>query len=131
MAVSEHVPWHRREDLKPAVGHGFWWFMFGNGGGIAAVFLPVVILVGGVLGPLGVKNWVEDSRHFAWTLGNPLVKLFLLGLCFLTFVHAAHRLRYMLFDLGLRGSVVMLEWVCYGAAIVGTLVAAVLLFTTP
>jgi fumarate reductase subunit D len=84
-----------------------------------------------VLGPLGVKNFMEDSGHFAWTLGNPLVKLFLFGLCFLTFVHAAHRIRYMLFDLGLRSSVVALEWACYGAAIIGTVIAAVLLITTP
>ncbi len=129
--MAAHEPWHQRQDLKPAYGHSFWWFLFGNGGGIAAVFLPVVILVAGVLGPLGVKNWMEDSRHFAWALGNPLVKLFLLVLIFLTFVHAAHRLRYTLFDLGLRGSVVVLEWVCYGAAIAGTIVAAVLLITTP
>jgi fumarate reductase subunit D len=129
--AAHHEPWHRRENLKPAYGHGFWWFMFGNGGAIAAILLPVTILVVGVLGPLGVPNWMEDSKHFAWTLGNPLVKLFFLVLCFLTFVHAAHRLRYTLYDLGVRGSVRALELICYGAAILGTIVAAVLLFTTP
>jgi len=123
--------WHQREDVKPAYGHAFWWFLFGNGGAIAAVFLPVVILVAGVLGPLGVKNWMEDANHFGWTLGNPIIKLFFIVLCFLTFVHAAHRMRYTLFDFGLRGSVRTLEWACYGAAIVGTVVAAVLIVITP
>ena len=128
MAVQEHQPWHSNPDVKPAYGHSFWWFMFGNGGGIAAVFLPVIILVTGVLGPLGVKNWMEDPQHFAWTLGNPLVKLLLLVVVFLTFVHAAHRLRYTLFDLGLRGSVLALEGVCFCALILGSIIAVVLLF---
>ncbi len=130
MAV-EHDPWHRREGLKPAYGHSFWWFLFGNGGAIAAVLLPVTILVAGVLGPLGVPNWMEDTAHFSSTLGNPLVKLFFIVLCFLTFVHAAHRIRYTLFDLGVRGSVTVLERACYGAAIVATVVAAALIATTP
>jgi fumarate reductase subunit D len=129
--MAAHEPWHRRANVRPAYGHGFWWFMFGNGGAIAAILLPVTILVVGVLGPLGVANWTEDARHFAWTLGNPLVKLFLLVLVFFTFIHSAHRLRYTLYDLGVRGSVSALEWICYGAAIAGTIVAAVLLFTTP
>jgi len=131
MAATEHVPWHRRQDLRPAVGHGFWWFMFGNGGAIAAIFLPVTILVVGVLGPLGVNNWMEDSKHFAWTLGNPIIKLYFIVLCFLTFVHAAHRLRYALFDLGIRGATRALEWGCYGLAILATLAAAALLVVTP
>jgi len=134
MAVSEHgehVPWHRREDLKPAVGHGFWWFMFGNGGAIAAILLPVTILVVGVLGPLGVSNWMEDSAHFAWTLANPLIKLFFVVLCGFTFVHSAHRLQAMLFDFGIRDSTVLVQRACYGLAILATVAAAVLLIITP
>lgn len=129
--AAEHTHWHQRADLKPAYGHSFWWFMFGNGGAIAAILLPATILVAGVLGPLGVPNWMEDTRHFGWTLSNPLIKLYLVVLVFLTFIHAAHRLRYTLFDFGLRGSVAALEWVCYGAAVAGTLVAAFLIVTTP
>ena len=126
---TQHRHWHQREDLKPDLVHSFWWFMFGNGGAIAAILLPVTILVAGVLGPLGVPNWMEDARHFGWTLSNPLIKLYFIVLVFLTFVHAAHRLRYTLFDFGLRGSVAALEWICYGAALVGTGVAAYLLIT--
>jgi fumarate reductase subunit D len=129
--ASEHGRWHQREDLKPDLAHSFWWFMFGNGGAVAAILLPVTILVAGVLGPLGVPNWMEDARHFGWTLSNPLIKLYLVVLVFMTFIHAAHRFRYTLFDFGVRGSVVVLEWVCYGAAVVGTLVAAFMIVTTP
>ena len=88
-------------------------------------------LVVGILGPLGVSNWMEDSKHFAWTLGNPIIKLYFIVLCFFTFVHAGHRLRYALYDLGIRNATRALEWVCYGLAVVGTLVAAALLVTTP
>lgn len=132
---TRHEPWHRREDIRPAYGHSFWWFMFGNGGAIAAVFLPVTIFVAGILGPLrsglGVNNWMEDANHFGWVLGNPIIKVFFIVLCFLTFVHAGHRLRFLLFDLGIRSQVRQLEWACYGAAIVGTVVAAVLIVITP
>jgi len=104
--------------------------MFGNGGAIAAIFLPVIILVSGILGPLGVPNWMEDSKHFAWVLGNPLVKLFLVVLCFLTFVHAAHRLIAILVDLGVRLDKRMTGYFFYALAILLTLVAAGLIFTT-
>jgi fumarate reductase subunit D len=119
-----HEPWCRRADVKPADGHLFWWFMFGNGGGFAAVFLPVVILVAGILGPLGAPSWMEDAEHFAWVLENPIIKLFLIVLCLLTFVHPAHRLRYTLYDVGVRGSKPALEYACYGLAMITISTAA-------
>ena len=129
--AAEQRSWHQRDDLRPDYGHSFWWFMFANGGAVAAILLPVTILVGGVLGPLGVPNWMEDARHFGWTLANPLVKLYFAVLVFMTFVHAAHRLRYALYDFGVRGSTVALEWICYGLAIAATLAAVALLVVTP
>lgn len=131
MAVHHEQPWHRRENLRPAYAHSFWWFMFGNGGAIAAIFLPVIILVSGVLGPLGVPSWMEDAKHFGWVLGNPLVKLLLLVICFLTFVHSAHRLIAVLVDLGVRLDKRYTGYFFYALAIVLTLLAAGLLFTTP
>ena len=131
MAGHGHQHWHQRADLKPAYSHSFWWFMFANGGAFAAIFLGVMILVLGILGPLGTPEWMYDRGHFAWTLSNPLVKLFLLVLCGLTFVHAAHRTRYLLMDLGVLAAKRPIQYVMYGLAGVGTLVAAFLLFTTP
>lgn len=131
MAHQVETPWHRRENLRPAYAHSFWWFMFGNGGAIAAIFLPVIILVSGILGPLGVPSWMEDAKHFGWVLANPLVKLFLVVLCFLTFVHAAHRLIAIMVDLGVRINKRLIGYFFYGLAIVLTVVAAGLVFTTP
>ena len=126
-----HLHWHQRTDLRPAYSHSFWWFMFANGGAFAAIFLGVLILVLGILGPIGVPEWMYDRGHFAWTLQNPIVKLFLLALCGLTFIHAAHRTRYLLMDVGVLVLKKPIQYLMYGLAGLGTLVAAYLLFTTP
>jgi len=117
---------------KPAYTHLFWWFMFAQGGVIAAILVPVHILLQGVLGPLGVVDTAD--RHYAsWNtlLGNPLVKLYLLVLIAFPFFHFAHRLRYLLVDLGVpaaRGTVAQV--VFYGAAVAVTLLALAILLTT-
>jgi fumarate reductase subunit D len=130
-AEEHHVHWHQRSDVRPAYAHSFWWFMFANGGAFAAIFLGILILVLGILGPLGVPEWMYDRGHFAWTLQNPIVKLFLLVLCGLTFIHAAHRTRYLLMDLGVLTMKRPIQYLMYGLAGLGTVVAAFLLFTTP
>jgi fumarate reductase subunit D len=42
---------------KPAISHLIWWFLFANGGGLAALVLPIHILVQGVLGPWASSPW--------------------------------------------------------------------------
>jgi len=55
--------------------------MFVQGGVIAAVLIPVHILVKGILGSLGFVN-VVDRHYDTWSslLGNLVVKLYLLVL---------------------------------------------------
>jgi fumarate reductase subunit D len=117
---------------RPALAHLFWWFMFSQGGLFAAVLLPVHILVQGVLGPLGIVH-VVDRHYDTWIsiLGNPIVKLYLVVLISLPFFHFAHRLRYLLVDLGLHEAKSLLVQVAfYGMAIVVTLLAIYVLLTT-
>ncbi|HEV2218662.1 MAG TPA: fumarate reductase subunit FrdD [Candidatus Dormibacteraeota bacterium] len=119
-------------ERRPAIAHMFWWIMFGAGGVTAALLLPVHIVVQGILGPLGVVP-VVDRHYDTWVnvLGNPLVKLYLLVLIALPFFHFAHRLRYLLVDLGVpaaRG--VPVQVVFYGGAVVVTLVTIYILLTT-
>ena len=66
---------------RPALAHLFWWFMFAQGGIIAAILIPVHVLVQGILGPLGFVP-VVDRHYDTWIgiLGNPIVKLYLLVL---------------------------------------------------
>jgi fumarate reductase subunit D len=117
---------------KPSLSHLFWWFMFANGGGLAALVLPVHILVQGVLGPLGIVP-VVDQRYETWIsiLGNPIVKLYLLVLIALPFFHFAHRLRYLLVDFGLHAAKSLAaQAIFYGGAVVVTLFAIWVLLTT-
>ncbi len=117
---------------KPALAHLFWWFMFSQGGLFAAVLLPVHIVVQGILGPLGFVT-VVDRHYDTWIsiLGNPIVKLYLLALIALPFFHFAHRLRYLLVDLGVPAAkTVPAQVIFYGAAIAVTLVTIWVLLTT-
>jgi len=124
---------HRSEasQHRPALAHLFWWFLFANGGGLAALVLPVHILVQGILGPLGVP--VVDQHYDTWIsiLGNPIVKLYLLALIAFSFFHFAHRLRYLLVDFGVHAAKSLpAQVIFYGGAVVVTLVAVWVLLTT-
>jgi len=117
---------------KPALAHLFWWFMFAQGGVLAAILIPVHILVQGILGPLGIVT-VVDRHYDTWIgiLGNPIVKLYLLVLISLPFFHFAHRLRYLLVDLGVPAAkTVVAQVIFYGGAVLVTLLAIYVLLTT-
>ena len=109
--------------------HLFWWFMFAQGGVIAAILLPVHIILNGILGPLGVVKVVTPDN--TTILSNPIVKLYLLVLIAVPFFHFAHRLRYLLVDLGLNAArSVPAQIVFYGGAILITLLTIYVLLTT-
>jgi fumarate reductase subunit D len=123
---------HTRSAQKPALAHLFWWFMFSQGGVIAAILIPVHILVQGILGPLGIVK-VVDRHYDTWIsiLGNPLVKLYILVLIAFPFFHFAHRLRYLLVDLGVPAAKsVPAQVVFYGGAVAVTLGTIWILLTT-
>jgi fumarate reductase subunit D len=105
--------------------------MFAQGGGIAALFLPIHILAQGILGPLGVMP-VVDRHYDTWinALGNPIVKVYLLTVIAVPFFHFAHRLRYLLVDFGIQGAKSTWAQVgFYGTAVVVTIVTIWLLLT--
>ncbi|HET7420163.1 MAG TPA: fumarate reductase subunit FrdD [Candidatus Dormibacteraeota bacterium] len=121
-----------RPRQRPALDHLFFWFMFANGGVVTALFVPVHVLVQGILGPLHIVR-VADQHYDTWinVLGNPLVKLYLLVLILFAFFHFAHRTRYLLMDLGVHAAKTLPAQVAfYGGAVVVTLVAAWILLTT-
>lgn len=115
-----------------ALDHLLTWVLFFTGAGLAAFLLPAHVVVQGILGPLNLVP-VVDRHYDTWirVLGNPLVKLYILVLVFFAFFHFAHRLRYLLVDLGVpaaRG--LPAQVIFYGGAVVVTLVAAWILLTT-
>ncbi len=117
---------------KPAFAHLVWWFLFAQGGVIAAILVPVHVLVQGILGPLGIVP-VVDRHYDTWiqVLGNPIVKLYLLVLIALPFYLFAHRLRYFLVDLGVPAARTLpAQVIFYGGAVVVTVVTIWVLLTT-
>jgi fumarate reductase subunit D len=89
------------------------WLPFAAGGLIAALIMPILILLTCVLMPLGIVSLsYEKMVAFAH---NPLGKLILFGAIALPAWHAGHRLRMTSHDLGLGGGVVV-KIACYGFA---------------
>jgi succinate dehydrogenase subunit D len=123
---------HAERQSKPALAHLFFWFLFSQGGVIAALLIPVHVLVQGILGPLGIVH-VVDRHYDTWIniLGNPLVKLYLLVLIGGSFFHFAHRLRYLLVDFGVPAAKsVPAQVIFYGGAVAVTLITVWVLLTT-
>jgi len=105
------------------------WLLFSAGGTVAALLFPVHLFLTGLAVPLG---WVEAPRHeFLYRLvTHPVTRLYLLVLISLPLFHWAHRFRYTLYDgLQLKHLTELIAVLCYGAALVGTALAAYLLWT--
>ncbi len=99
----------------------FWWSLFSAGGVMSALFLPVLVLVTGLILPAqaverGRIAYDDVLRIVSWWP----VRLVLAGVICLSFFHAAHRIRHILIDLGVRGAPRFLSVVCYGGAVVGS-----------
>jgi fumarate reductase subunit D len=105
------------------------WLLFSAGGMVSALVVPVLVLLFGVLFPLGVLA-PPDHAGFATLLAHPLVRIILLGLCVLALLHWAHRFRYTLFD-GLRLDRLRkpINVLCYAAALAGSVWAALVLLS--
>ena len=121
---DEHYGHSRRRSSEP-----FWWALFGAGGAIAALCIPVLIFLNGLAIPLG---WIAapDYESLLTLVKHPLTRLFLFGLISLSLFHWAHRFRFTLYDgLQLKHLHTLIAVLCYGSAIVGTLVAGYTLWT--
>src|SRR5262245_34877254 len=89
------------------------WLPFAGGGLVAALIIPVLILLTGVLMPLGLLSL--PSETIPALAHNPLGKLILFGTVALPAWHAAHRLRMTAHDLGF-GQGALIQALCYGSA---------------
>ena len=104
------------------------WLLFSAGGTVAAFLFPVHLFLTGVAVPLG---WVEPPRYDVLhrLVAHPVSRLYILVLVSLPLFHWAHRFRYTLYDgLQLKHLTVLIAVLCYGAALLGTAVAAYLLW---
>jgi fumarate reductase subunit D len=107
----------------------FLWSPFSAGGMIAALMVPVLLLLFGLTFPLG---WVvAPSYSSLLTLARPpLARLALFAICSLPLFHSAHRFRLTLYHgLQIKHLNELIAIFCYGGAVVGAALAAYILWT--
>lgn len=95
-----------------------WWGLFSAGGVVAAFLAPIHIFIFGFAVPLG---WIPDTGEL---FRYGLVKIYLFVLIAFPLYHWAHRFYFTVNDMRLgvpRGPLALL---CYGGAVVGTVVTA-------
>lgn len=107
----------------------FWWTLFGAGGTISAFFIPVHAFLFGIAIPLGLFA-APDYESLLELVQHPLSRIYLFALISLSLFHWAHRFRYTLYDgLQLKHLEQYIVVFCYGSAIVGTVITAILVIT--
>ena len=105
------------------------WLLFSAGGVVAAFLIPVHLFLFGLAFPLGWIG-VPSYEHLLALVRLPLVKVYLFVLCSLPLFHWAHRFRYTLYDgLKVKHLNEVIFVFCYGGAMVGTVLAAYLLWS--
>src|SRR5271165_247896 len=95
-----------------------WWGPFSAGMMIGALCVPALIVLTGFL----LSGSPEDAPRVQALIRSPLTRLFFVLVISLSFFHAAHRLRYVIFDLGLKSGKLAIAVLLYGLAIAGTVV---------
>jgi len=106
----------------------FLWMLFSSGGMVAALMVPILLFLFGIAIPLDL--WSPSYNHLQAVLHNWITRLVLFGVCVLALFHWAHRFRYTLYDgLQLKRYAVPIVLLCYGGAVVGSVIAAALLVT--
>jgi succinate dehydrogenase subunit D len=104
------------------------WSLFGAGGVLSALLAPILILITGIIAPIGLWMPPEALDH-ARVLGfaqHGFGKLIILAVISLFLFHAAHRIYHGLHDIGVHaGTGAMVA--SYGGALLGTLAAALFL----
>jgi fumarate reductase subunit D len=101
----------------------FWWALFSAGGVVAALLMPVTVFLTSFSLAFG---WIDQDRLWK-IIQHPIGKIYLLVVISLPLFHWAHRFRFTLVDLGLKAAGMLIAVLCYGTAIVGTILAIIFL----
>ncbi len=114
--------------MKRQSNEAFFWMLFSAGGVVAALLIPVHLFLFGLAFPLG---WIEPPTYenLLALVRLPVTRIYLFVLCSLPLFHWAHRFRYTLYDgLQVKHLNEVIFSLCYGGAVVGTVVAGYLLW---
>jgi fumarate reductase subunit D len=101
------------------------WSLFGAGGMLAALIGPALVFITGIAVPNGLV-FAPDTMSYAnmhALAQNWAGKIFLFAVVSLFLWHAVHRIAILAHDLGVHAHTAT-KVVCYGLALLGTLVAA-------
>jgi fumarate reductase subunit D len=102
--------------------------LFSAGGVASALFMPALLFLFGLALPLG---WIEPPayQHLRAVFIHPVTRLVLFGVCSLSLFHWAHRFKYTLYDgLQVKHLNELINTLCYGGAVVGSIIAGLVLY---
>ena len=103
------------------------WLLFTSGGLAAALLLPVLLVLFGLVFAAGWAS-APTEAHLLSLARNPVTRIVLLGLFVLALFHWAHRFRYTLYEgLQLKHLSKLIIVGCYGGALVGSALAVYVL----
>src|SRR5260370_42500830 len=103
------------------------WLLFSSGGLAAALLLPVLLVLFGLVFPAGWASAPAQAPLLS-LVRNPLTRIVLLSLSVLALFHWAHRFRYTLYDgLQLKHLSKLIIVGSYGGALAGSGLACYLL----
>lgn len=107
------------------------WLLFSAGGVLAALGLPVLVFLFGLAFPLG---WIgpPEYEHLIALIRPVPVRLAIWMFCVLSLLHWAHRFRYTLYDgLQVKHLNEVINTACYGGAVLGAVLSAIVLWKIP
>jgi len=111
--------------MKKRSNAPFFWLLFGAGGVLSALLGSALVLITGLATPLGLglhSEFMSYPRMLAFSQ-NFIGKGFVFVVIALFAWHAAHRIFHSLHDVGIPHGTPS-KIMCYGSALVMTLVAA-------
>jgi fumarate reductase subunit D len=107
------------------------WLLFTAGGVVSAMLMPVHLFLFAIAFPLGWLDPPSDETLLV-LIRQPLVRVYLFVFCLFPLFHWAHRFRFTLYDgLQIKHLNEIINVLCYGGAMVGTVMAAYLLWRIP
>ncbi len=104
------------------------WPLFAVGGELTALITPIMVLVTGIMIPLGMFSGALSYDRMLGILSNPFWGLALAVVISLSAWHALYRLYRTLFDLGVRKAIGIFSFICIGSAIFITIASFAMAF---
>jgi fumarate reductase subunit D len=112
----------RKRSIEP-----FLWLLFSAGGVLSALLLPILLVLFGIVFPTGLIT--PNQEHLLAVFRHPVTRIVLFFLCTFSLFHWAHRFRYTLYDgLQIKHLNEIINPLCYGGAIVGSVLAGYVLW---